>query len=161
MYWRENEKYVDHESSINPQLNKKFSEVLLSHQQLWSKTVKFFWHDQCFVHPTFSTFGFWYFGHFKWRILSRTSTEQSGKNEKKNQKVIVRPCLMSKKYTLLIFKGIWMNFLLELKFFVLSHLLASKQPRKIVQIHMHHPVYIHFLWGKKTWGSLFDQRSEL
>ena len=23
-------------------------------------------------------------GHFKWRILSRTSTEQSGKNEKKN-----------------------------------------------------------------------------
>ena len=24
------------------------------------------------------------FGYLKWRILSRTSTEQSGKNEKKN-----------------------------------------------------------------------------
>ena len=34
-----------------------------------------------------------------------------------------------------------MNFLLELKFFILSHPLTSKQPRKIVQIHMPHPVY--------------------
>ena len=32
------------------------------------------------------------------------------------QKVIVRPCLMSKKYTLLTFKGICMIFLLELDF---------------------------------------------
>ena len=49
---------------------------------------------------------------------------------------------MSKKYTLLTFKGICMNFLLELKFFILSHPLTSKQPRKIVQIHMHHPVVL-------------------
>ena len=47
---------------------------------------------------------------------------------------------MSKKNSLLTFKGICMNFLLELKFFILSHPLTSKQPRKIVQIHMHHPV---------------------
>ena len=33
-----------------------------------------------------------------------------------------------------------MNFLLELKFFVLSHPLTSKQPPKVVQIHMTHPV---------------------
>ena len=49
---------------------------------------------------------------------------------------------MSKKYTLLTFKGICMNFLLELNFFILSHLLTSKQPHKIVQIHMGHPVYV-------------------
>ena len=47
---------------------------------------------------------------------------------------------MSKKYTLLTFKGICMNFLLELKFFILSHPVTSKQPREIVQIHMHHAV---------------------
>jgi len=47
---------------------------------------------------------------------------------------------MSKKYTLLTFKGICMNFLLELNFFILSHLVTSKQPHKIVQIHMGHPV---------------------
>ena len=47
---------------------------------------------------------------------------------------------MSKKYTLLTFKGICMIFLLELKFF-LSHPVTSKQPHKIVQIHMGHPVY--------------------
>ena len=57
---------------------------------------------------------------------------------KKNQKVIVRPCLMSK--TLLTLKGICMNFLLELNFFILSHPVTSKQPHKIVQIHMRHPV---------------------
>jgi len=51
---------------------------------------------------------------------------------------------MSKKYTLLIFKGICMNFLLELNFFILSHPVTSKQPHKIVQIHMRHPVD---LWG--------------
>ena len=48
---------------------------------------------------------------------------------------------MSKKNTLLTFKGICMNFLLELKFFILSHPVTSKQPREIVQIHTHHPVY--------------------
>ena len=47
---------------------------------------------------------------------------------------------MSKKNTLLTFKGICMNFLLELKFFILSHPLTSKQPPKVVQIHMTHPV---------------------
>ena len=45
-----------------------------------------------------------------------------------------------KKYTLLTFKGICMNFLLELKFFILSHPVTSKQPHKVVQIHMGHPV---------------------
>ena len=47
---------------------------------------------------------------------------------------------MSKKYTLLTFKVICMNFLLELKFFILSHPVTSTQPQKIVQIHMGHPV---------------------
>ena len=61
---------------------------------------------------------------------------------KKIQKVIVRPCLMSKKNTLLTFKGICMNFLLELKFFILSHPLTFKQPLKVVQIHMTHPVVV-------------------
>ena len=51
---------------------------------------------------------------------------------------------MSKKYTLLTFKGICMNFLLELKFFILSHPVTSKQPHKIVQIHMRHPVGLTF-----------------
>ena len=45
-----------------------------------------------------------------------------------------------KKYTLLTFKGICMNFLLELNFFILSHPLTSKP--KVVQIHMAHPVGI-------------------
>ena len=48
---------------------------------------------------------------------------------------------MSKKYTLFTFKGICINFLLELRFFILSHPLTSKQPPKVVQIHMTHPVY--------------------
>ena len=47
---------------------------------------------------------------------------------------------MSKKYTLLTFKGICMNFLLKLKFLILGHPVTSKQPHKIVQIHMGHPV---------------------
>ena len=47
---------------------------------------------------------------------------------------------MSKKYTLLTFKGICMNFLLELKFFILCHPVTSKQPQKIVQIHIGQPV---------------------
>ena len=49
---------------------------------------------------------------------------------------------MSKKYTLFTFKGICMNFLLELRFFILSHPLTEKQPPKVVQIHMTHPVEI-------------------
>ena len=47
---------------------------------------------------------------------------------------------MSKKYTLLTFKGICMNFLLKLKFFILGHPVTSKQPHKIVQILLGHPV---------------------
>ena len=52
---------------------------------------------------------------------------------------------MSNKYTLLTFKSICMNFLLELIFFILSHPLTSKQPPKIVQIHMTHPVDLHIV----------------
>ena len=52
---------------------------------------------------------------------------------------------MSKKYTLLTFKDICMNFLLELKFLILCHPVTSKQPREIVQIHMHHPVTVNFV----------------
>ena len=55
---------------------------------------------------------------------------------------------MSKKYTLLTFEGICMIFLLELNFFILSYPVTSKQPREIVQIHMHHPVEVHFLNSK-------------
>ena len=47
---------------------------------------------------------------------------------------------MSKKYTLLTFKGICMNALLDF-FKILSYLVTSKQPHKIVQIHMGHPVH--------------------
>ena len=47
---------------------------------------------------------------------------------------------MSKKYTLLTFKGICMNFLMEFKKIILSHPVTSKQPQKIVQKHMGHPV---------------------
>ena len=52
----------------------------------------------------------------------------------------MRPCLMSQKYILLTFKGICMNFSLELKKTILSHPVTSKQPPEIVQIHMRHPV---------------------
>ena len=38
------------------------------------------------------------------------------------------------------FKGICMNFSLELKKNILSHPVTSKQPHKIVQILMRHPV---------------------
>ena len=47
---------------------------------------------------------------------------------------------MSKEYILLTFKGICVNFLLELKFFILSHPVTSKQSHKIVQRLMGHPV---------------------
>ena len=52
-----------------------------------------------------------------------------------------------KKNTLLTFKGICMNFLLELRFFILSQPVTSRQPHKIVQIHMGHPVLV--LKGRK------------
>ena len=58
---------------------------------------------------------------------------------------------MSKNYTLLTFKGIYMNFLLELKFFILSHPVTSKQPHKIVQIHMGHPVDCSGCSGQIIW----------
>ena len=45
---------------------------------------------------------------------------------------------MSNEYTLLTFKDICMNFLLELKFFILSHPVTSKKPHQIV---LGHPVY--------------------
>ena len=38
---------------------------------------------------------------------------------------------VKKKYTLLTLKGICMNFLPELKFFILTHQVTSKQPHKI------------------------------
>ena len=59
---------------------------------------------------------------------------------KKNSKDHCEAMLDVKKDTLLTFKGISMNFLLELNFFILSHPLTSKQPPKVVQIHMTHPV---------------------
>ena len=52
---------------------------------------------------------------------------------------------MSKKYDLLTFEDFFMNFLLELKFLILSHPVTSKQPLKIVQILLVHPV--HNNWG--------------
>ena len=51
----------------------------------------------------------------------------------------MRPCLMSKK-NLLTFKGFCMNISLELKKNISSHSVTSKQPHKIVQILMRHPV---------------------
>ena len=54
-----------------------------------------------------------------------------------------------KKYILWIFKGICMNFSLELKFFISSHPVTSKQPHKIVQILLGHPVWLWFnCWTK-------------
>ena len=46
------------------------------------------------------------------------------------------------KNILLTFKGICMNFSLELKKIILSHPVTSKQRHKIVQILMGHPVGI-------------------
>ena len=62
---------------------------------------------------------------------------------------------MSKKYTLFTFKGICMNFLLELRFFILSHPLTEKQPPKVVQIHMTHPVFPHTVSGETTFFFAF------
>ena len=59
---------------------------------------------------------------------------------KKNQKVIWGHAWCQKKYFIdfqrYLHEFFCMNFLLELKFFILSHPLTSKQPHKIVQIHM-------------------------
>ena len=72
--------------------------------------------------------------------------------EKHFQKIIVRPYLMSKRYTLMTFKGICMNFLLELNKFILNYPVTSKQSHKIVQIHMGPPV--HMQASQKTKNSL-------
>ena len=45
-----------------------------------------------------------------------------------------------KKIILLTFKDFCMNFSLELREIILSHPVTSKQPHKIVQILMRHPV---------------------
>ncbi len=55
---------------------------------------------------------------------------------------------MSQKIYFIDFKGICMNFLLELDFFISSHPLTSKQPHKIVQIFLGHPVHA---WVKNNW----------
>jgi hypothetical protein len=47
---------------------------------------------------------------------------------------------MSQKYFLLTFESNCVNFSLELKKYILNHSVTSKQPLKIVQIHMAHPV---------------------
>ena len=47
---------------------------------------------------------------------------------------------MSQKFILLTFKGFCMNFSLELKKNISSHPMTFKQPHKIVQILMRHPV---------------------
>ena len=66
---------------------------------------------------------------------------------------------MSKKYTLLTFKGICMIFSLELKKIILSHPVTSKQPHKIVQILMGHPVELLpvIFWGiRNNWYQSYD-----
>ena len=47
---------------------------------------------------------------------------------------------MSQKIFLLTFEGSCVNFSLEFIFFILNHPVTSKQPPRIVQIHMPHPV---------------------
>ena len=59
---------------------------------------------------------------------------------KKNSKGHCEAMLDVKKYTLLTFKGICMIFFTGIKKKILSHPVTSKQPHKIVQIHMGHPV---------------------
>ena len=69
--------------------------------------------------------------------------------QKRNFKVLVFKSKRSlwghaschKKNILLTYKGKCMNFSLELLFFVSSHPVTSKQPHKIVQILLGHPVY--------------------
>jgi len=33
------------------------------------RNFEYFQQDKCFVHPIFSSFGFWYFGHFSYVIF--------------------------------------------------------------------------------------------
>ena len=47
---------------------------------------------------------------------------------------------VTKNIFLLTFKGNCVNFSLELNFFILNHPVTSKQPHRIVQILMRHPV---------------------
>ena len=69
--------------------------------------------------------------------------------QKRNFKVLVFKSRRSfwghawchKKNILLTFKGFCMNFSLELKKIIVSHPVTSKQPHKIVQILMRHPVF--------------------
>ena len=69
-----------------------------------------------------------------------------------------------KKYTLLTFKGICMNFLLQLSFFlILNHPVSSKQPHcsnliLFVQIHVRHPVnmYIYFFHYLEALFALYN-----
>ena len=81
--------------------------------------------------------------------------------QKRNFKVLVFKSRRSfwghawchKKNILLTFKGFCMNFSLELKKIILSHPVTSKQPHKIVQILMRHPVnlYAHFIFSRISW----------
>ena len=66
---------------------------------------------------------------------------------------------MSKKYTLLTFKGICMNFLLKLKFLILGHPVTSKQPQKMVQILLGHPV-VYITGVQNMNGDAIPQKSD-
>ena len=86
-----------------------------------------------------------------------------GTLQKRNFKVLVFKSRRSfwghawchKKNILLTFKGFCMNFSLELKKNISSHSVTSKQPHKIVQILMRHPVYVEgqgiSKWDSKQW----------
>ena len=85
-------------------------------------------------------------------IFKAAKTNIKSTLQKRNFKVLVFKSRRSlwghawchKKYILLTFKGICMNFSLELKKNILSHPVTSKQPHKIVQILMRHPVFVDF-----------------
>ena len=59
----------------------------------------------------------------------------------------MRPCLMSQKIFLLTSKSNCINFSLELKFFILSHPVDSKQPRKMVQRLKYETPSTFFSWS--------------
>ena len=105
---------------------------------------------------------FWTMWHQNWESLTflrPTKQISSVPCKKRNFKVLVFKSRRSlwghawchKKCILLTFKGICMNFSLELKKIILSHPMTSKQPPEIVQIHMCHPVYLEFEIGETTW----------
>ena len=59
----------------------------------------------------------------------------------KSRRSLWGQALCHKNYFSLTFKGNCVNSLLELIFFfILNHSVTSKQPHKIVQMHMRHPV---------------------